>query len=133
MPLTRVGFFREVRELLGEDGSELPSLRAAVRPEGYPDTDRILSYLRGGVCLWACGGVMPDVLNPLPHVMTSPDYLTDGVWLWPGELEHYVAHHHIELPVEFVGHRRANGWVVPSLSPERTRALCDEVARAWPA
>lgn len=129
--LKRVGFFREVREVLREDVRGLPSIRDAVRKTGDPDEGRILSYLRGGVCLWACGGVMQDVLSPSPHVRTSPDYLTDGIWLWPGELAHYVAQHHVTLPDEFVAHMRGNGWSVPDLSETRTKELCDQVAAGW--
>jgi hypothetical protein len=129
--LKRVGFFREVREVLQEDVSGLPSLQDAVRSTGHPDEARILAYLEEGVCLAACGGVMPDVLAPSPGVMTSPDYLTDGDWLWPGELAHYVAHHHVALPDDFVAHMRENGWVVPGLGRTEVAALWEQVKRRW--
>ena len=132
MVLKRVGFFREVREVLREDVRGLPSIREAVRATGDPDEGRILAYLRRGICLWACGGVMPDVIAPSPHVRTSPDYLTDGVWLWPGELAYYVANYHVELPSEFVADMRQNGWVVPALSRAMQKALADEIVSGWP-
>lgn len=124
MPLKRVGFFREVYERwTSRDTQRMPSLRAAVREEPHPDEGRIVEYLREGCGLAWCGGVFPDVLNPHSGVMLSPDYLTDGVWLWPGELAHYVAEHHVALPDEFVDDMRANGWVVPALSRELRGAL----------
>ncbi len=131
--LKRVGFFREVRERLREDASALPSLHDAVRPTGHPDEGCIVTYLREGVCLLACGGVMPDVLTPSDHVRTSPDYLTDGVWLWPSELAHYVASHHVAVPGDFVADMRRNGWVVPGLSRAAQAAMADEVVRGWRA
>jgi hypothetical protein len=131
MVLKRVGFFQEVRVLLGEDVSGLPSLHEAVRPTADPDEANTLNYLREGVCLAACGGVMADVLNPLSGLMTSPDYLTDGVWLWAGELAHYVAEHHVSLPQEFVAHMRGNRWVVPHLDPSKVNAFLEQLKQLW--
>jgi hypothetical protein len=125
MALKRVGFFREVRAVLREDTSALPSIHEAIRDVAHPDEGRIVEYLREGCGLAWCGGVFPDVLNPHSGVMLSPDYLTDGVWLWPGELRHYVAEHHVALPDEFVDDMRENGWVVPALS----QALCNALLR----
>lgn len=119
--LKPVGFFREVRERLGEDVSGLPSLQDAVRPAGHADEDRIVAYLEEGVCLAACAGVMPDVLAPSAGVMTSSDFLTDGVWLWPGELAHYVDTHHVALPIEFAADMRRNGWSQSLAGPRRPR------------
>ncbi len=103
----RVGFFRELH-----DDPSLPSIREAIRSSRHPDEDRIVAYLNAGVCLAACGGVQHDVLNPSSKRVTSPDMVTDGVWLWPGELPYYVAVHGVELPPEFVAHMQQNGWTV---------------------
>src|SRR5690606_27873281 len=35
--------------------------------------------------------------------------LTDGHWLWPSGLAHYVAHHDVALPDEFMSHVLAGG------------------------
>jgi hypothetical protein len=89
MVLKRVGFFREVRERLRENVRGLPSIHDAVRDIAHPDEDRILNYLREGVCLLACGGVMPDVPSRpangiLRGVVSSiPDNTTH-----PGGLDH---------------------------------------------
>lgn len=34
--------------------------------------------------------------------------LSDGVWIWPEGLAHYVARHDVRLPEEFVEHAHAN-------------------------
>jgi hypothetical protein len=127
MSLKRVGFFREVRGILGDDVRDMPSIHDAIHSVGHPDEERIIGYLKAGVCLWAAGCCMPDGLNPSNYVRGAPDYLTDGVWLWPGELAYYVTEYHIELPSEFVADMRQNGWVVPALSQALIRALCDEI------
>ena len=51
--------------------------------------------------------------------------LTDGTWVWPEGLVHYVDAHRLPLPKEFVDHVLANKGVVPRLSAE-IRALIDE-------
>ena len=107
-PFFRVGFFRELHKEPG-----LPSIREAVRSWRHPDEDRIVAYLEAGVCLAACGGVQHDVLDSSAKGVTSPDMVTDGVWLWPGELPYYVAKHGVAVPEEFVAHMRENGWAVP--------------------
>jgi hypothetical protein len=122
----RVGFFRELH-----DDPSLPSIREAVRPSRYPDEERIVAYLEAGVCLAACGGVQHDVLDPSSKRVTSPDMVTDGVWLWPGELPYYVAAHGVKLPAEFVGHMRQNGWAVPAFGEVERRELVDRLGWKW--
>ncbi len=118
--LQRVGYFRELH-----GGMSLPSIREAVRSSAHPDAGRIIAYLESGICLAACGGVQRDVLDPLSRQVTSPDIVTDGVWLWPGELAYYVGTYRVELPEAFVAHMRRNGWTVPVLGEAKMRALCD--------
>jgi hypothetical protein len=42
--------------------------------------------------------------------------LTDGIWVWPQGLEHYVRHHHIRLPGQFIQTMRDSGWRVRDAS-----------------
>ena len=39
--------------------------------------------------------------------------MTDGTWLWPVGLVHYVRDHYVRLPHEFVSHAEANEWTSP--------------------
>ena len=43
--------------------------------------------------------------------MGSDDF-TDGVWVWPEGLHHYVRHHQIRLPEEFLQTMRDSEWRV---------------------
>lgn len=51
---------------------------------------------------------------------------TDGVWVWPEGLSHYVEHHDVRLPDEFVSTMEQKSWSpdpqvqVPRLIPEDT-------------
>jgi hypothetical protein len=39
---------------------------------------------------------------------------TDGEWVWPEGLAHYVEAHSVRLPEEMVSAMRANGWQAPA-------------------
>ncbi len=63
---------------------------------GYLDGGKVRNSFRGSsYCRFACG--TPD--HVLGHLC-----LTDGVWQWPSGLIHYVRHHDVQLPEEFLNH-----------------------------
>ena len=39
--------------------------------------------------------------------------LTDGQWVWPQGLAHYIERHWVCLPEEFADTMRSNSWQVP--------------------
>jgi hypothetical protein len=39
---------------------------------------------------------------------------TDGKWVWPEGLYHYVEMHDVRLPDVFVVHCRSNHWKIPA-------------------
>ena len=41
--------------------------------------------------------------------------LTDGVWVWPQGLHHYVSEHNIRLPEKFIQTMEQNDFQVPDL------------------
>jgi len=43
---------------------------------------------------------------------------TDGEWVWPEGLGHYVERHSIILPGEFCAKMRQSGWAVPPPNPQ---------------
>ena len=73
----------------------------------------VLAYLRAGqewiqfrgwsYCRFECG-IAPSALGDRD--------LTDGVWVWPEGLAHYVEKHFVRLPDEFIDHVRSQGWRV---------------------
>jgi hypothetical protein len=75
----------------------------------------ILAYLRAGqewirfngwsYCRFGCG-IAPSALGDRD--------LTDGVWVWPEGLAHYVGMHAVRLPDEFIDHMRSQGWRAPT-------------------
>jgi hypothetical protein len=79
-----------------------------------PPDMRVVHYLRNGIhadlwmgcsyCRLRCG--VPD------SEMGSFD-LTDGLWLWPEGLAHYVEAHGLPLPEEFIATMKTNAWQPP--------------------
>ena len=38
--------------------------------------------------------------------------LTDGTWIWPEKLEHYILEHNVRLPEEFIDHMKRCRWMI---------------------
>jgi hypothetical protein len=94
-----------------------PQPQRLVRPAWHADElAQIAAYLRSGhtfarwsgysFCRFGCGIDRPR--------MGSTD-LTDGEWVWPAGLAHYVEAHAVALPEELVEAMRRHGWRVPDL------------------
>jgi len=110
MKLKRIGFFPE----LSTAPSEAVSLKDVVRDVGSSEEAKIAAYLKSGIVFIARPGIERDVLNDQHPVIGSGHLLTDGIWLWPDSLSHYVATYHLRLRDEFIDHLRARSWSVPA-------------------
>jgi hypothetical protein len=97
---------------------------------GYPDPaalvaraweqdrrERIVDYLRAGKTLAAYAGYsscrFADCRHSLRDRLGTTD-MTDGRWIWPEGLWHYVRDHAVRLPDEFVADAAAHGFTVSS-------------------
>jgi hypothetical protein len=109
--------------------SSLPLPQRLVSGLGADERAAVLAYLRGGTaivtypeasfCRFACGET----------AMGTRD-LTDGRWVWPEGLAHYVERHDVRLPPPFVAHALAcDGVVAPFRAPKPRFGLYD--ASAW--
>jgi hypothetical protein len=83
---------------------------------------RFRSYLGYSFCRFGCG--VPD------RNMGDSD-LTDGVWVWPEGLAHYVVLHRVNLPATLIETMETNLWIVPPV--DETVALADVSAAWWVA
>jgi hypothetical protein len=62
-------------------------------------------YLDAGTLYGACLGYSwCRFFCGAPHKELGSAELTDGIWVWPEGLSHYVRTHHILLPEEFIQH-----------------------------
>ena len=83
------------------------------------DRARILAYLRSGT-EWAGYRGQSRCRLGCEAPNGSRDQ-TDGVWVWPEGLAHYVEAHDVRLPEAFVDTMRAHGFAVPQDAPERRK------------
>lgn len=95
----------------------LPDPKRLLEAHGSCQADqRVLNYLRSGkeymallgysYCRFRCG--IDD------SEMGCRD-LTDGTWVWPEGLVHYVEVHNLPLPEEFIATMEGNSWCVPDV------------------
>jgi hypothetical protein len=108
---------------------DLPLPQRLVRKRSATERDLLLPYLHGGRTLVryraAARCRFADCARDVGH-----RELTDGVFVWPEGLAHYVAEHGVRLPAHAVAHmRRRRGVVPPLVLPALREALYD--ARPW--
>ena len=99
-PLRLIGYWSG-----GYGGRDWRDVREFV-DEGWDDDERIEVglYLQHGLVARAWMGYSPCRL--CDSVTNGNLDLTDGSYLWPEGLVHYVRDHHVRLPAEFVAHVR---------------------------
>ena len=128
-PLNAVGFWRLDNGIF----SQCPEPPSLVR-EGWHSADLklIVDYLKSGHDASRTVGPNGEVLSTRycgfstcrfrcneGRVNGTLDF-TDGIWLWPEGLAHYIERHSVILPEEFVGTMRSNDWKVP---PEKLSSM----------
>ena len=106
MTLRRQGFYKEMPH--GDESD--PSIYEFIYKNEKSEIDNICKYLKEGSVLVSCGGITQDVINPKNGSAGCPDMLTDGIWLWPGDLAYYVRQYYLKLDDEFIQTMRDNHW-----------------------
>ena len=88
--------------------------------------DRIVAYLRSGHTRARFMGHsfcrFEDCDHDERNALGSTD-LTDGLWIWPEGLWHYVADHGIRLPDAFVDYAASHGFVAPQAAVDRSKSV----------
>jgi hypothetical protein len=96
--------FCHPQEVVGELAPEVRK-----RLADYLDAGDCWTYFMGtSWCRFQCG---------IPNEAMGSEELTDGQWVWPAGLSHYVRVHNITLPDEFIAH-------VLTHDPPRGRRRC---------
>ena len=67
------------------------------------DRQRVVRYLRSATAPWVSAGV--PICRICEAALDSAE-LTDGTYLWPAGLAHYVEEHRVRLPEPVLGHIR---------------------------
>ncbi|MGY0486488.1 hypothetical protein [Streptomyces sp. WG-D5] len=125
MTVRRAGFFREGNEN-GDPTKYVESLIDAVTGPAMSDEEQILSYLGGGTEFYTTMGADLDALTGDERIAGSGSLRTDGTWVWPVDLEHYIRRHHAAIPDDFRAHIRAHGYRAPAVPDDRVNAIAEE-------
>lgn len=120
-PETEVQWARSLKRVGYWSHGELPRRelrdRFLIHPGKLVDSNweierraQIIHYLRYAPTVWHYRG--------LSHCrfgcgQNGSGEKSDGEWLWPEGLAHYVEQHHVKLPDDFVAHMRQNAFAVP--------------------
>ena len=90
-----------------------PSIMKALDdPYNPEEIEWMCAYLDMGIPLAICCGTSQDIVHPENGVDGIPSMLTDGIWVWPGDLSYYVNRYKVRLSEEFIAHMRENDWQV---------------------
>ena len=108
MNLIRQGYYKEMPYAEDTDPSILDSIGKA-NPE---EIDNICSYLNAGVVLITCCGTSTDIIKPENGIAGTPSVMTDGAWVWPGDLNYYVKNYQLALNPEFITYMKEHKWKV---------------------
>ena len=108
MILCRRGYYKEMTHADETDPSMLDYIG-----KGIEHKKEICKYLRNGIVLAACGEVVKDVLHPEKGIAGTPDDMTDGKWIWPGDLAYYVENYDLKLDDEFINYMIEQKWAIP--------------------
>jgi len=114
-----------------EGEPDLPQPHQFVGPALPEDLRRKLSvYLSSGVefmafmghshCRFGCG---------IPNRSMGCRDLTDGTWVWPEGLVHYLDVHGVVLPARFVEHAARSAWQIRDVSLPSMREGADGSSR----
>ncbi|NEB73901.1 hypothetical protein G3I40_01400 [Streptomyces sp. SID14478] len=113
-------------ELGGAGGGKAPFLRDAARDVGEWDEERLLAYLEASHEIYTVMGAERDVIADDAWITGAGSLVTDGTYVWPTELAHYVRRHHVALLPEFAAHIRARNYISPEVPREQALAVFEE-------
>ncbi len=123
--LNAVGYW-----ITGLQDEKLPAPQEVVGVMPADQRARLVEYLAAGMtretwlgmswCRFGCG---------IDHGLMGSRDLTDGVWVWPEGLAHYVREHQVILPDEFVAQALSRGTPVVAGRIERDIEWAAQQAR----
>ena len=108
--MSTTGFYSEFHET-GDSATEL------MNPP-YEWQEMTARYLECGRILELMPEVVSDPFNPT-EVIGSRTVLTDGAWVWPGELAYLVRRYGVMVPDDFADRMRQLEWVTPEVTDEQ--------------
>jgi hypothetical protein len=108
-PYRWFGFFSE------DHDSSIPPVDEFIDQDWRPsDWEQLANYVAHAPVVLA--SAMLPVKCPLcdESYLDPGSYSSDGEWLWPTSLAHYVTRHYVRPPDALIEHIRKNGFKIPA-------------------
>ncbi|GAA4011836.1 hypothetical protein GCM10022247_37940 [Allokutzneria multivorans] len=112
--------FKHARVFDRRDADGRPVVNRPPVPE--EERARVLDYLNEAHALVVGRGFSRDLFAPSSTPDVPEGFHTDGRWIWPASVPHYLAKHGVPLEPEFLAHIRENGHALPQLDAEQAGA-----------
>ncbi len=97
----------------GQGEAHLPRLEVWIAPDWQPtDKAGLLRYIEQSPVVVAASTPQTPCLI-CDKRLSSSSFQSDGVWLWPQDLIHYLNAHQVRLPEALVEHIRAKNHRPP--------------------
>ncbi|HJQ45867.1 MAG TPA: TNT domain-containing protein [Amycolatopsis sp.] len=115
----------------------LPFRRAGFAEQPAPIAQEefraVLDYLYRAPVVLSRPGRLADTVNSAGPPDVPDAFHTDGTWIWPAAMPHYLRKYGIPPEPALVEHARANGFRVPYVpSPARAEAEAEVLGQARP-
>lgn len=97
-----------------ENDAHLPLLETWIAPAWQPeDREELLSYIENAPLVVASSNLKSPCLI-CGALQNSSDFRSDGDWLWPADLAHYISQHRVRIPDSMIQHIRQKAHMPPS-------------------
>lgn len=90
------------------------SIKDYLNQEDDDNISKICGYLDQGIVIIKSTEPLSDVIDSSKGNAGMATALTDGEWLWPGDISYYVRNYRLKLPNEFLETMIRNDWKVPT-------------------
>jgi len=110
------GRFRHARIFDFRDQNGRPIVNRPAVPED--ETSGVLEYLNTAHVIMGGRGFDKDLFDPNSAPDVPAAFHTDGTWIWPASVPHYLAKHGVPPEADLVAHIRANGFTPPQLDQD---------------
>jgi hypothetical protein len=110
------GRFRHARIFDYRDQGGRPVVNRPPVPDG--EVGQVLEYLNTAHVIMGGRGFDNDLFDPSSAPDVPAAFHTDGTWIWPASVPHYLAKHGVPPEADFVAHIRANGFTAPGLDQD---------------
>lgn len=125
--MSTVPRFRHARPVDGFDDHGRPIVN---RPPATRDIFApLLSYLEAAPVVLAARSCTADIFIP-SDIDVPLNFRTDGVWIWPGSVPHYLRKHGTLPEPDLVTHAISRRFSIPELNLETLRLAAREAAPA---